>query len=146
MLRIVSGLICSLWLFGCVQTDQQDEENSEESTLQNTQEPSNLYEPFDLKWLEYADPLADANLAIAKDNFTLLAFSNRGLRFPGISDLEYDLETLTAACGVKVLKGTGDMLEPGQSLERRKKLREYATRYNPLVFEACQSKLSANQN
>ncbi len=146
MFRIVSGLICGLWLFGCAQTDQPGEDNNEEYSVQVPEGESNVYEPFDLKWLEYADPLADANLAIAKDNFTLLAFSNRGLRFPGISDKDYDLDTLRVRCGVKVLQGTGDMLEPGQDLARRKKLREYAARYNPLVFKACQSKLSANQN
>lgn len=141
IIRIISGLACCLCLISCVQTDQEDTSISTVPDAVATAKEQHQYEPFKLKWLDYADPIADANLAIAKNDFTLLAFSNRGIRFPGVKEEDYDLEQVTTECGVKVLKGTGDMLEPGDDLERRKMLREYAKQYNSLVFEACRSVL-----
>lgn len=140
MIKVFSGLVFCSVLFACTSTTQ---ETSDDLAISDAPESYNeqQLEPYELKWLAYADPIADANLAIAKNDFTLLAFSNRGIRFPGVSEEAYDLETLTKVCGVKVLKGTGDMLQQGQSLERRKKLRAYAKQYNNQVFKVCSTLL-----
>lgn len=133
--RLFSAVLGVVLLNGCAQLPQpkdaiQITDNSDvESEAQHH-----------LKWVEYADPVADANLAIEKSDFTLLAFSNKGLNFPGIAPEEYELEDLRARCGIKVLKGTGDALRIGDDLEKRKKLRIYAKQYNVLVFTACNNK------
>lgn len=148
MFRLISGTVLCFGLIGCVQTEQGHSDTPDSSVVSTTEEApvqEAQYEPFDLKWLEYADPVADANLAIASQNFTLLAFTNRGLRLPGVNEQEYHLKSVREICGVKIIKGTGDSLEPGSDLTRRKKLRAYATKYNEIAFKACQSLINRSQ-
>ena len=148
MFRLISYAVLCFGLIGCVQTEQERSDTPDSSVVSTTEEaPAQVtqFEPFDLKWLEYADPVADANLAIANQNFTLLAFTNRGLRLPGVDEQDYNLDKVSEICGVKVVKGTGDSLEPGSDLTRRKKLRAYATDYNEVAFKACQSLINSSQ-
>lgn len=142
MIRVFSGLVICCAMFACTNVAQESSTEDKVSDESDAILAEHVNQPYELKWLEYADPVADANLAIAKSDFTLLAFTNRGLRFPGIAENTYKLEDVTQRCGIKVLKGTGDALQPGENLDRRKKLRAYAKQYNVEVFKACLQRLN----
>jgi hypothetical protein len=85
----------------------------------------------------YSDPLSDAQNAISKQDFTLLAFSSRAISLPGIDLAIFDLAMLEKRCGYRILPNSGDMLKPGEDLTQRKKMRTYATQYNQMVIQAC---------
>ena len=89
----------------------------------------------DIKWSPYADPKADANFSIQKQDFTLLAFAGRATSFPGIDS---DSSTLQQQCGYRLLTSSGDVLRSKSELSKRKQLYQYAEAYNQLVSAACQ--------
>lgn len=89
----------------------------------------------ELKWLLSADPIADANLAIQKQDFNLLAFAGRATSFPGIGSAT---STLQQQCGYRLLPNSGDTLRSKSALSLRKRLYQYAAAYNQLIAAACQ--------
>jgi hypothetical protein len=91
-----------------------------------------------LDWVNYADAKADANLAIAKQDFQFLAASNRTISLPGIDLQKYNLEELEQQCGYRFLAGMGDSVHSKNELKLRKRLHHYATEYNQLMLIACQ--------
>lgn len=95
----------------------------------------------DLSWLNYADPKADANLAIEKQDFTLLAFAGRVTSIPGISN---DAANLQRECGYRLLSNTSDAIKSENELQLRKKLYQYAATFNQLVAAACQNSVGIN--
>ena len=92
----------------------------------------------DLDWVDYADAVADANLAMAKGNFKLLAFTNKTISLPGLEVQQEELLQLEQVCGLRYLAGSGDQLTIETDMQRRKRLREYAIQYNQLMLKACQ--------
>lgn len=120
---------------GCSQTDTSFLSTTTESTQDNQSEHSTNNRRTDLKWLHYADPKADANLAIQKQDFTLLAFAGRATSFPGINNESYSLRQ---QCGYRLLPESGDVLKSANDLSLRKQLYQYAAIYNQLVATACQ--------
>lgn len=88
----------------------------------------------------FSDPLTDAQAAVSKQDFTLLAFSNRAISLPGVDLAKVDLAMLEKHCGYRILPNSGDMLKPGEDLTQRKQMRAYATQYNQIVMEACLKK------
>jgi len=93
------------------------------------------HKSVDLKWLKYADPKADANFAIEKQDFALLAFAGRVTSFPGINN---ESSTLQQQCGYRLLAKSGDALRSQSELSLRKQLYQYAEAYNQLISAACQ--------
>lgn len=91
-----------------------------------------------LKWLFSADPRADANLAIQKQDYTLLAFASRATSFPGMNS---DSSSLQQQCGYRLLPNSGDALRSESELILRKKLYQYAATYNQLIAAACQKNI-----
>jgi hypothetical protein len=116
---------------GCSQTNTSFSDQKPEITQDNNNE---RYQSTNLDWLIYADPKADANLAIEKQDFTLLAFAGRVTSFPGI---ESDLYTIQQQCGYRLLANSSDTLKSEKELSLRKQLFQYATTYNQLVSAAC---------
>lgn len=117
---------------GCSQTNT----SSVSATSQDKQNQHiEHHETADLKWLDYADPRADANFAIAKKDFTLLAFAGRATSFPGIDN---ESSTLQEQCGYRLLSHSSDALKSEDALRLRKKLYQYASTFNQLVIAACQ--------
>jgi hypothetical protein len=86
----------------------------------------------------YADAKADANLAIAREDFQFLATSNRKISLPGIDLQKNSLEELEQQCGYRFLAGMGDTVGSKREIQLRKTLHRYATEYNQLMFIACQ--------
>jgi hypothetical protein len=93
----------------------------------------------DSKWLDYADPIADANLAIQNNKLALLIFSGRNQSFPGLNNQQ--TETLSQTCGKQILPGSSDVLTSQNELEYRKKLYRYAVTYNVIVARACKKSI-----
>jgi hypothetical protein len=120
---------------GCSQTNT----SSVSATMQDNQSKDIKYhETADLKWIQYADPRADANFAIAKQDFTLLAFAGRATSFPGIDG---ESSTLQEQCGYQLLSYSSDALTSENELRLRKQLYQYAATFNQLVVVvvvACQ--------
>lgn len=133
MLRRIIGVVLTVICAGCAINTPPNEEQPPTPTLGSVGDLSTV----DLKWLEYADPLADANLAIAKQNFNLFAFSRKQLTLPGINLQEYTFQWLQQHCGVKVVnESLGSQLSESNTLQG-KKLETYVRVYNKHILAAC---------
>ncbi|NCP65078.1 MAG: hypothetical protein GW763_15400 [Paraglaciecola sp.] len=115
---------------------------AEEETSINASMAEAPTELPDMTWLDYADPVADANLAVAKQNFNLLALGNRRLNFPGVELAADELDKMQADCGVKVMAHSGDQLNSADELPWRKKLFTYVSQYNTVMLAACKHQAS----
>jgi hypothetical protein len=124
---LIFAIAISCVSIGCSQTNT--------ATLSQTSVTTQANQTADLKWLIYADPKADANLAIEKRDFTLLAFAGRATTFPGIDD---ESSTLQQQCGYRLLANSSDALHSENELSLRKQLYQYAATFNQLVAVACQ--------
>jgi hypothetical protein len=133
----------SFLTLSCSQTTTSFLSQTSEPTEDNQSEILRPKQTADLKWLHYVDPTADANLAIQKQNFTLLAFAGRATSFPGIDS---DSTTLQQQCGYQLLSNSGDAMRSENELSLRKKLYQYAAAYNQLVVAACQKSTSPEYN
>lgn len=129
---VISGLFP-----GCSQTLSTSLSQQPETILANHSKENPGPQSKDLKWLLYADPKADANLAIEKHDFTLLAFAGRVTTFPGIDS---ESSPLQQQCGYRLLANTSDALTSENELNLRKKLYQYAATFNQLVSAACQKR------
>ncbi|MFT4807670.1 MAG: hypothetical protein ACI9LX_000991 [Paraglaciecola sp.] len=129
----------SFLTLGCSQTNIPFLSQSPELTQQVQSDITKPKHTDDLKWLHYADPTADANLAIQKQNFNLIAFAGRVTSFPGIGS---ESSTLQQQCGYQLLASSGDAMRSKNELSLRKQLYQYAATYNLLVAAACQKRNS----
>lgn len=119
---------------GCSQTDTSVKAQTTATTQSNQSNSIEHDQRPNLNWLHYADPKADANLAIEKLDFKLLAFAGRVTSFPGIDG---ESSTLQQLCGYRLLANSGDVLRSENQLSQRKQLYQYAANYNQLVSTAC---------
>jgi hypothetical protein len=88
-----------------------------------------------LKWLDAADPEADARRAIAEKRPVLLTLGGRGAPTPGISaDERARLET---KCPAQVLPGATDVVRGDAHLDYLKRARQYAEQYNRVIAAHC---------
>jgi hypothetical protein len=133
-LIIASGL--GYFIMGCSQSVIAPLPQESATTTDNQDMEDDDIRSKELNWLNYADPKADANLAIEKQDFTLLAFAGRVTSFPGI---ESESSALQQQCGYRLLANSSDALKSENELKLRKKLYQYAATYNQLVAAACQT-------
>jgi len=99
---------------------------------------SSEIEPYvqKLQWLDAADPQADANQAVKKNDFRLLGLATRTVNIPGISkedSLKYE-----ESCGVQLIEGVSDVVRSDEHLRLMQKARSYALKYNAIVKTHCQ--------
>jgi hypothetical protein len=83
------------------------------------------------------DPLEDAEQAISELDFRLLAFTNKVIHFPGIDEQTYTVSWIEKHCGIRYLKGAGDILKIGIDGSARSELKRYASIYNSRILKAC---------
>jgi hypothetical protein len=121
---------------GCSQTNSSFLSQTSESAQDSKSQDLEHRQTADLKWLPYADPRADANFAIEKRDFTLLAFAGRATTFPGIEDQS---SILQQQCGYRLLANSSDALRSESELSLRKQLYQYAKTYNQMVSAACRT-------
>jgi hypothetical protein len=135
-LMFATALSC-LFL-GCSQTNTSFLSQKSGANQDNLNQGMEVHQSTDLKWLYYADPKADANFAIDKQDFKLLIFAGRDSSYPG---LEGEASVLIEQCGYRLLTNTRDTLKSKNELSSRKQLYQYAVTYNQLMTAACQKAL-----
>ena len=88
-----------------------------------------------LQWLDSADPQADAEHAIKKNDLRLLGLATRAVNIPGVEkDLLYKYEQ---KCGVQLIEGISDVVRSDEHLRLMQKARSYALKYNAIIKTAC---------
>ena len=88
-------------------------------------------------WHHQADAATDAQNAIDNQDLRLLAFATRITIVPGI-DRE-QLAFYREHCGLRFMKGFGDVVRSDKHLENMKQARAYALSYNQKISEHCTS-------
>lgn len=85
-----------------------------------------------MQWINSADAEADAKKALQNNVPELLAFSGRGISFPGLTHPQY--ESIKDKVNYRVAKGSGDVLYGETHRMLRVKLKSYAKTYNTIIF------------
>jgi hypothetical protein len=89
-----------------------------------------------LRWLEHADPIVDAQKALVSNDHRLVGVYGYVLSIPGVQTSQW--LTYQQRYGVRPIEGTSDALE-GEEHERLVRMaREYAERYNRHVLSQVQ--------
>ncbi len=91
------------------------------------------YQPA--QWHSQADVESDVKVAVDNQDFRLLAFATRIAVVPGIERTQ--LEQYREACGLRFMKGFGDVVRSDKDIEEMKQARRYAERYNQLIMQQC---------
>ena len=88
-----------------------------------------------LLWVKDADAEQDAQNALNKGDFRMLALSQHGTIIPGIDprqNAKYELK-----CGIRMLEGMTDTVRSQQHLELMQQVHAYAKVYNTLIKNRC---------
>lgn len=88
-----------------------------------------------LQWLDAADPQADANQAVKKNDLRLLGLATRSVNIPGIS--QADTLKYEEHCGVQLIEGISDVVRSDEHLRLMQKARSYALKYNAIIKAHC---------
>lgn len=87
------------------------------------------------KWHESAIPEDDAAFALKNKDYRLLAFALRVTHVPGVKPEL--VQAYREHCGLRFMKGFGDIIHSAEKLKRMKQAREYALRYNVVITSEC---------
>ncbi len=88
-----------------------------------------------LQWLDAADPQADANQAIKKNDLRLLGLATRAVVIPGVA--KKDALKYEQHCGVQLIEGISDVVRSDEHLRLMQKARSYALQYNAVIKTLC---------
>jgi hypothetical protein len=88
-----------------------------------------------LQWLDAADPQADANQAVKKNDLRLLGLATRSVNIPGIS--KEDTLKYEEKCGIQLIEGVSDVVRSDEHLRLMQKARSYALKYNAIIKPHC---------
>ena len=88
-----------------------------------------------LRWLDTADPVADAKRAIDQGRPALLTLGGRGASLPGIAPERQS--RLTLKCPLRPLRGATDTVRGDSHLRYLQRARDYAARYNRAMLAFC---------
>jgi len=91
--------------------------------------------PWSLAWYENADPASDARDAVASGDKKFLAIATRGINIPGIAPQQ--TKKYRNKCGIKFIKGIGDVIRDKNDLRKHKLAKAYAKLYNHVVKQNC---------
>lgn len=94
--------------------------------------------PADVVSIEHKNPESDARAALAKGDLRLLGFALRATVVPGVEAT--DRQAAMDACGVRLMKGFGDVVRSDNELSAMQMAFKYAQRYNTVVIERCLKK------
>jgi hypothetical protein len=89
-----------------------------------------------LQWLDAADPQADANQALKKNDLRLLGLATRSVNIPGVK--KEDTNKYEEKCGVQLIEGISDVVRSDEHLRLMQKARSYALKYNAIIKTHCQ--------
>jgi len=85
--------------------------------------------------LANSNPEQDARAELAKGDLRLLGFAQRVTSVPGVEAT--DRQAAMDACGVRLMKGFGDVIRTDKDSANMRLAYDYAKRYNAVVIEAC---------
>ena len=88
-----------------------------------------------LQWVQTANAQEDAQAALAKSDFRLMAMAQRSTVIPGVDakqGMKYELK-----CGVKFMDGVTDVIASDEHLRLMKLARSYALQYNAIIKTRC---------
>lgn len=122
--------VMSAWLFigGC--SNQQSEVTPEPSVENTMNAPS---APTSIE----TQAKTDAKKAIEEMNFKLYALANKTIKVPGVDEQQHSVAWVEKHCGLQMLAGSGDTVQIGEDMQKRKDSKKYATIYNQHVYKAC---------
>lgn len=83
---------------------------------------------------------SDAQLAIGRQDFRLLALRNKGTSIPGVDLEKNELARLEQQCGLLFMQHSGDEILQRSELILRQEQYIYALIYNKLVLPVCLAK------
>ena len=86
-----------------------------------------------LRWIENANPTADAEAALKKKDYTLLAVQGYTWVIPGTEELKKS--EYKARYGVRVIQGTSDAALNKEHLRLIHRATEYAASYNRYLLK-----------
>ena len=92
----------------------------------------------DVVSFEDKNPEADARAALAKGDLRLLGFALRVTNVPGVAAA--DRQAAMDACGVRLMKGFGDVIRSDDQAAAMQQAHGYAKRYNAVVIAQCLKK------
>ena len=141
LLMFTAAISCLL--LSCSHTNTVLSDDIAEGVVNNSATGSEFSQNVNYNWVEYADPKADANLAIEKKQFNLLVLNNTEISFPGVSQ---DSGILQQKCGYKLIGNTRGVLETDSGSKQLERLRQYATTYNRLVSAACAKSIKIKED
>ena len=87
------------------------------------------------KALQLNNPEEDVLIALSKNDFRLLGFATRSTSIPGIEAI--DKMAYMEKCGVRLMKGFGDVSRSEQQTQLMHQTYEYAAKYNQLIIDSC---------
>ena len=90
------------------------------------------------KTLPDSNPEADARAAMVKGDLRLLGFALRATVVPGVALT--DKQAAMDACGVRLMKGYGDVVRSDDQANAMQLAHEYAKRYNAVMVIECLKK------
>jgi hypothetical protein len=120
LLRFLSVLFLALTTLSTVAAETEPEEVSQ------------------LRWVQQANPITDAEAAVERKNFVLLGVRGYTWTIPGTEEskkFEY-----REKYGVKLLEGTGDVILGSEHGHLIKLATEYAKKYNQYVLSHANQK------
>ena len=88
-----------------------------------------------LQWVQTADAQKDAEAALKKNDFRLMALAQRSTVIPGVDvkqGMKYELR-----CGVKFVEGVTDIVTSDEHLRLMKLAHSYALQYNAMIKTRC---------
>ena len=89
-----------------------------------------------LQWVQTANAQEDAQAALDKKDFRLMAMAQRSTVIPGVDvqqSMKYELR-----CGVKFMDGVTDVIASDEHLRLMKLAHSYALQYNAIIKTRCQ--------
>lgn len=90
----------------------------------------------ELRWIETADPVADAKAALAKGDHRLRAIRGLGITLPGTDSMA--LERLYRDYGINEIEGTTDSFENAEHHRLNEMAYRYAEVYNRQILQGYQ--------
>lgn len=88
-----------------------------------------------LQWLNTADPISDAQLAVNSGDLRLLGMVTRSISFPGVeSD---NIPAYEEKCGIQLIDGISDVVGSDEHLRLMQMARNYTLRYNTVIKAHC---------
>lgn len=127
-----------LSLFSCQYFTQETNSTAKQNEYVN--DNSANVESISLEWLGYADAKAEANFAIEKQDFHLLALSSNVISIPSIDLNIHQMHDLEQQCGIKFVADSDNNIGEREARELSEKLYSFAAQYNQLVFAACKKR------